>query len=462
MLVRMLKHEAYFLTVLFLCSFLIRATSFGMYFNKDDRYMQYDSAMYHDTAVALASGNGFSNPDGTPHFWRVPGYPTFLAFFYTFVGVKATSWIQIFFASFIPLLIFFLTLVLFPQGMLLAKIASMYAAFHLGLVIFSSFLMSEWLFIIFSLLFFIVYYRAINLVAEKEKSSILSWFMAGIVLGIASLIRPVGHYVLFLSIILLFLSFKEFIHKIHASRALIFGWSIICIPWLVRNFMLGGVFAFHAMAGNHFLAYCIIPAQMQATGASAKEVGKKLNKELDTMLVKEKKGKGRSLSKLEVSVVGQRLAWRHGIMHPWIIIKNGIINMVKTGISLYSSELMRIEKGFPPYWYNKERTWWQVLSRFFIPQVSHPFLAMLIYLEMLFLALTLLGLGGFIFSACTGSFLLWASAIKTVPFIMLFIILSFATGFARMRLPIEPLMIILALHYWLSVMSSRFRMFRGV
>ena len=161
---KILGKQKYFLVGLFLFSFLIRALVFQCYLSKQKNYWQVDSNTYHHIAVSLAGGQGISVHD-QPNFYRLPGYSVFLALYYKLFGVdtKNVLWLQVFLASFIPLLIFFLSLVLFPSCLVLAKIASFYSAIHLGLVLYSGFFMTESLFLIFLLLFSILFFASNHL-----------------------------------------------------------------------------------------------------------------------------------------------------------------------------------------------------------------------------------------------------------------------------------------------------------
>ena len=189
------KKERTFLLFLFFFSLVVRAATFGLLLSKDERYMDFDSLKYNEVAQQIYQGQGISNADGTNHFYRVPGYALFLSILYKMFGNHPVNalWVQVFLASFIPILIFFLSLVLFPSNMSVAKISSVYASFHFGYVILSGFLMTESLFCIFFLLFLILFF-------SKKY-----FFLSGVFLGLASMLRPVGHYfMLVLFVICLF------------------------------------------------------------------------------------------------------------------------------------------------------------------------------------------------------------------------------------------------------------------
>ncbi|MHA1696135.1 MAG: hypothetical protein ACTSUG_12770, partial [Candidatus Helarchaeota archaeon] len=254
--------------MLFLFSFLIRSAFFYFYLGQNNNFFTYDTQAYHNVANQICNGNGISNLNGKPSFYRVPGYSLFLAGCYKLFGgdIKKALWIQIFFASFIPLLIFFLSLVLFPKNMLLAKITSVFVSFfHLGFILFSGFAMTETFFVFFWLLFLILFMnRIFNIIKLKNL------FFAGIFSGFASLFRPIGHYLIFISILIVLFSYGGYVKKIKKSLILFLGWFVIVFGWLLRNYLLTGFIFFHTLPGIHFLKHSASRIAMHIHGCSYK------------------------------------------------------------------------------------------------------------------------------------------------------------------------------------------------
>src|SRR3989339_25843 len=114
-MIKFLRANKSFLICLFLFSFLIRVVVFIAYLSKNENFWQIDSNTYHEVATQIADGKGVSTLQGAPNFYRLPGYPIFLAIYYKTFGVdkKNVLWLQIFLAAFIPLLVFMLSLALF-------------------------------------------------------------------------------------------------------------------------------------------------------------------------------------------------------------------------------------------------------------------------------------------------------------------------------------------------------------
>ena len=93
-----------------------------------------------------------------------------------------------------------------------------------------------------------------------------------------------------------------------------------------------------------------------------------------------------------------------------------------------------------------------------MPQTLSPWLVWLVYAELLYVVwlaigflLFLVGAYSFALSDC-----LWQSLraneyalLLLLPFIILFVVITFAYGCARLRFAIEPLLMLLAAHGWL-------------
>ena len=155
MIATAIKTNKLFLLGLLALSLIVRVLFFGGYLAKNERFVHDDSHEYHMMATQLAAGQGYNTPQGTPYVYRLPGYPLFLSLCYRLLGVSRVSalWVQVALAAVIPLLIFLLSLVLFPGYVLLAQAASLWSALSIGFVLHAGSLMSESLFIIFLLLF---------------------------------------------------------------------------------------------------------------------------------------------------------------------------------------------------------------------------------------------------------------------------------------------------------------------
>jgi 4-amino-4-deoxy-L-arabinose transferase-like glycosyltransferase len=219
--------EKRFLIILFIFSFLVRAFVFFFHVSEGEHcLLAFDTQQYQSVALNIMQGNGISTVPGVPDFYRLPGYPIFLALCYKLFGVnnQAVLWFQLLLASFIPLLVFGLSHVLFPGYMMLARFVGLGAALHIGFVLYSGIMGSESLFLLFFLLFLILLFLNISLwfTGSAQRYSPL-FFLAGFFLGCASLIRAVGHYVIILALFLIALSSLSLSEKIKSGLLLFLG-----------------------------------------------------------------------------------------------------------------------------------------------------------------------------------------------------------------------------------------------
>lgn len=448
-----LNKETKFLIILFTISLLIRFIAFYGFFSKDKNYWNMDTIAYDQAAISLYEGKGFSNADGTPHFYRLPLYSTFLAICYKFFGhdIKNALWVQTISASFIPILIFFLSLSILPSNLFLAKIISLFSSLHLGFILYSSIAMTETIFLIFFFLFCILFFRNIRPNNAYHLSS-KEFLIAGIFLGLASLVRPVGHYLIITSLPMILLNRTNIFNSLKNMTWMLSGWSIIVIPWLIRNFLLTGYIFFHTLPGIHFLRYSATPILMKTDNLTYNEAWGRLLSEWKMENDKQEDFLNRPLLEIEKCKNAEKISFNYLKKNPLLALRYAIFNIFKTCIGLYSSELLYIDGGLPPHCFEKDRGWWRMFERFIIPKTSHPFYIVIIYFEIITMFLILLGFALeilYLFNKVH-----FYEYLKILPFIFLFIFITLASGFARVRLPIEPFIMIMSLNWWINFFKS--------
>ncbi|MFA5307065.1 MAG: hypothetical protein WC365_06470 [Candidatus Babeliales bacterium] len=497
----LIKRDKIFLVCLFIISFLIRACVFYFYLRHDARYWQVDSSTYHHVATSLAQGKGISNVDGSPNFYRLPGYPVFIAFFYKLWGDNPENalWAQIFLASCIPLLVFFLANVLFPRRRWIAYGASGVSSVHLGLVVYSGFFMTESLFIFLLLCFFYYFFSAVHLWFCDEKQPqpiaqcgctrpIWSWvpehatdvpsyeqiyqsvassvsvkcgvvsdsvsyylFLAGIFLGLLSLVRPVGHYMLIVALGLLLCSRGSLMLRARLSVTLSITWLSVVATWLIRNYLLLGHIFFHTLPGGHFLYLSASRVAMYPQHCSYQQARQNLGHEVHDRISLQEKKLGRSLNEIERCYVHEEVARHYFISYPLITLKTWATDIFRTCFSLYSAELLYLASGRVDHdYFAKGRSWFDMFKRYLVPETSNPSLMLIVYAEIVLLFLLLFGffrgLLNVLSAKCSRADV--CSWIRMMPFIALFVIIALSGGYARMRLPVEPFLLMCSLLGW--------------
>jgi hypothetical protein len=433
-----------FLITLFFISLVMRLGALFFYFQYNPCMTMYDSGHYHTLAQSLVQGLGYVGADGFPYFYRLPGYPYFLTLCYFFVGVKpvVALAIQGVVGSLIPVLIFLLARILFPASLMVAYLSALVASVHAGYLIYANLLMAETLFCIFFLLFLICF-------LSKRL------FLAGLMLGIASLIRPVGHYALILSLgLLLFECNSSWRNYLRSAGALFMGWFAVVGWWLLRNYLLTGMLIFHTLSGPHFLNHSAVRLAMANSHISYTQAKELVQEQANQALTQAQGLHQELLNQAQESAIMEKVVL-HYFNHNWInTFKHCFINIFKTTFSLYSSELLVIELCGQLPAYDEHRSLLSMVKRFLFPEVHNTCIRFFIYFELAIWFFVLIGFFGYGIRSLFYSE--WfGNVIRLMPFILLFLVLSCACGFARLRLPIEHFLTMLAMAFWVDVLRIK-------
>lgn len=411
----------------------------------------YDAGHYHTLALSLAAGKGIVTASGLPQFYRLPGYPAFLACGYNlFSGdIEKTLLLQIILSSFIPVVVAVLGLILFSGGYGAGLLAGVISALHPGFIIFSGLVMSETSFVFCFLLFLILLFLGLR------KKQGMEFFFAGLVLGLASMTRPIGVPMVIVSLLILIISlWQKKGQAIKASILLMLGWVLVVGYWLIRNWLLTGFIFFHTLPGYHFVNHLASNVVMDHEKIPYQEAKHKVVKELDRQVRDAVKKQNRPLHQIEECIIGENITKEVVKQYPLTTLKHALKNIIKTTFSLYSSELLMIDAhgDLPPY--SSDRCLKEILGRFLWPKVNDQRIIGVIYFELFLWLFLLLGIIGFIVRSI---FLKIHFFVLLQLFLWsgLFIALSFACGFARLRLPIEPFFIMVASIFWIEIAKGR-------
>lgn len=455
--------EKYFLITLFIVSFLLRAFFFAQYTRYEDHaWLAFDSEQYHIIAKNIAYKKGISNADGTPNFYRLPGYPLFLAALYKlFSGSSEKAlWVQVILASLIPLLMSLLGIVFLPQ-VLFARCLGVAAALHPGLILYAGILSTESLFLLFFVLFLILFFSSLFNSKQKytpetgalehpEMSSptrsgiqkkMTSFFSAGFVLGVASLIRAVGHYLLVVAVFVILISSLQRPEKFKAMASITAGWLLVVSWWLIRNYLLAGAIFFHTLPGLHFLQYSAVYTIMDQQHCDYFQAKKVAFQAWDTTVKMQELKLGRKLSEHERFSIAERLAISFLLSNPMLSLKNACKQLARTCGTLYSTVLLYVPAGTI---YGDDASVWFKMKLYLMPRTLQPWLLVpFIYWELLFSLFLLIGCGLFGFQMFYDAYFR-RLALLTVCFVVVLIGITLAYGCARLRMPVEPFLLIYA------------------
>ena len=183
------------------------------------------------------SPHGYSqNKAPKPDAYRTPGYPLFLALF---VDGKVTAKMlthiliaQAFLSTLVVYFTYLLSRKIFPVSQ--ALVISLLTAISPHLININIYILSEALFSFLVILFFW------SLSRVKEPFNPKTFLMFGVLLGLASLVRPAIQYFVVLMIIVSFLS-CGFRKGGQLAAVLLAGYFLVFGPWMARNLTTLGI-----------------------------------------------------------------------------------------------------------------------------------------------------------------------------------------------------------------------------
>ena len=199
-----------------------------------DRQLRFDEVHYVQHAVGLSQGEGYvDEAKNKVAFWPV-GYPFILSLVYRLTGQSrvASVGLQIIFGTLSCLVLYFLGKQTF--GTLIARVASLSLAVYPNQVFFSTLHLTE---PVFTLILLMV---ALLLIRGAKAHSLVDLTVAGLFLGLATLVRPT---VLVFPLLLWVWFHRHGWRWVSAllATSCVFGSTLIAVsPWLIRNHELTG------------------------------------------------------------------------------------------------------------------------------------------------------------------------------------------------------------------------------
>ncbi len=213
-----------------------------------------DVAVSIEPARSLLEGKGFVHPDGRPFTWGTPLYPVFLSVFIGLfpweIALIAIVFVQCALLYSIGLMTRSMTSFILPKAGTLAQIL---LVFNPNILITAHLLQTE-------ILFTFLLTGALLLILSYGKAPSLSKaVIAGVLVGAATLVRPVGQFViLLLPALLVIVAAKYEWATIRRSLSagvvslLIAGLTVS--PWVLRNYIVLGESVLTTNAGFYLAA----------------------------------------------------------------------------------------------------------------------------------------------------------------------------------------------------------------
>ncbi|OQA36038.1 MAG: hypothetical protein BWY54_00291 [Candidatus Dependentiae bacterium ADurb.Bin331] len=471
-----------YLVLIFVVSFFVRSATFYFFGQYQERYWQADSMDYHLSATCMAHGTGMHRFDTQkPIFWRTPGYPFYLSLFYRIFGLdspqfsanepaqKVALWVQIFLSSFIPLLIFFLALML-TRLTSLSFIAAWIFVFHPGFILSSGFLLTEALAMLFFLGFLLCYYYALDwwFEFEYERSwSIVAIACAAFCLGIFTWMRPNGEFIALLSVIIVAMSRAAWSRKSMQIIVFLLCFFGVIGPWYIRNYQLTGHWFFCPMSGPYLMAFSAPKILRRLTNEKLEDCLKYIFMQAKAM-TDEQEVINRALGSScvicqELYCMDVALPWIK--KYPFYFLSDWTMEVIKTTFDLYSYQLVSIAKNCYK-WDPVEEILTQKLADCLYREKIPLLMRLVSWFEMVYMIFLWIGLlcGSVIFICYpwhkrmqlpTIFRLLNGLWVKLSLMIGGLLIMTGGFGYARLRMPAEPLLVILSLTFWFWVFKKQ-------
>lgn len=470
------------MTFLITLSFLLRAIAFAWFVYPNTWYHQPDSMDYHITALTIATGNGMYHPSTKkPIFWRTPGYGWFLSHFYKMHGVrsgqfdankhaqKAAIWMQIILSSLVPILVYILAFLITRSSFASFVTAAIFAV-HIGFVLASSYLLTESLAVIFFFLFLIaVYYVIADLkYTHTLLSESIAMVIGALMLGAYTWLRPHGQW------FLLFVLAALLMTRIELSKKILLGalFTIIFLgtlaPWCMRNQQLTGHYFFCPMSGPYFLSFC-------APKILRRIYDKPLDQCMQTLFRQAKEETAyqedimRMISKDRVvchELICSQFSVPWLYKYPHYFIVDWVREVLKSTFDLYSYQMVSMVHNVHTFDPLEEFLTTKTAECLYTKKM--PIGARIIaYLELLYMIFLWVGVFGALYRYILIPIIAWLRDRKQIPsneFLVLIITFMFICGtlcmtggfgYARLRMPIEPLMVIVSLMWWYRLCQQK-------
>ncbi len=468
--------------VLFLLAFLLRAGLFYFYVQQNERYNQADTSSYYVPALSIALGAGmYDLRTRQPIFWRTPGYPWYLSLFHRGHTITSTSLesnraahlsalrFQIFLCSFIPLIALAIAWLL-TGSLPIAWLTGILTAIHPGLVLASGYLLTDGLATLLFLLFLYFFLRLFGIFASPRSQK----YWAGYAIAAAVLfagytwIRPLGKFMIIVVLALLALDATTWRERL--KKVLLFaGVFYMCIgPWYLRNYRLTGQMEFCPMSGCMLNVFCAPKIRRAMTGQAYKACWEEQNR-LGALEVRKEMMHQHQIGSnkvvLQHKVVG-RAAWPLIMARPFLFLYDWCVQVIKTLFDLTASQqIVRFVQG--SFYYDDLEEF--LIEKTALALYKEPMplpVRILCWLEFILAIFKWIGL----LAGCWAYLLrpLWTTGFDTTARKRMAVIwlvcgtligatvaMTGAFGYARLRLPVDALMILLSLTWWWPIVGRK-------
>jgi hypothetical protein len=217
-----------------------------------------DSASYWNMAANLSAGHGFSQETHTPYYLahaRTPAYSLFLLPWLRLGSAAALAVVACQVAlSCLTALAVYRLLVRYGNGWPGAFLGALLVALDVPSAFMASQIMTETVFTFLMLVGSLLFLEGI-LEAALEKRGPGRFLLAGVLAGLATLVRPITQFVVLAFLPMVVLSRQTVRERL--GQSLLFFGAFLCLvlPWVARNFDVFGVPFLSSIGWRNMLSY---------------------------------------------------------------------------------------------------------------------------------------------------------------------------------------------------------------
>ncbi|PQP35626.1 hypothetical protein C6A37_01635 [Desulfobacteraceae bacterium SEEP-SAG9] len=226
-----------------------------------DKIIVNDALQYHNLALEILEDLSFSSTI------RTPGYPSFIAMIYLIFGVRpwVVLFIQLLLNIFSLIMVYLLSKMFFNNK--ISIIATFLYAIDPHVIFYSTTLLTDTLFV------FLFLSSILSLIQGLSNQKALFLFLTGFFLGLATLVRPISQYFIFIVLlIVLFYPDIKWSFRLKAIPCFLFIFILTISPWMFRNYSQYGRLSLTSMQGSTLLFWYATYVEVSKTSKTKEQV----------------------------------------------------------------------------------------------------------------------------------------------------------------------------------------------
>jgi 4-amino-4-deoxy-L-arabinose transferase-like glycosyltransferase len=383
-----------------------------------------DAAQYHRLAVCIVTELSFCGDT-----FRTPGYPLFIALFYSLFG--EAPWVVLISQAFVDLATMY---VVFKIGQLVftervGLIGAALFAFDTNTMFATTTLLTETLFVCVLMGGFYFYLRALL------RFELASAILGGLLLALATLIRPVAEYLFVILIVfaVAWITTGTIKARLKTAAILSLAFALTIAPWAYRNYALYDTVSLSSIQGENLLFWQVTYAKTWETGRAPEDIEAEFRAEAAS------RGYEDGGNPFENAAIAQEIAVEYISSHPMTYASRLMTGILHTFTNLGTGGIVNT-LGYTPTYLPPEVMFssdseFALVSRFFATKTPLEIVVGMLVLAMLMVHYSAFALGAMTLLASRrfAILLLFGAAIAY------FAVTSGPIGLARFRLPVTPL-----------------------